>query len=155
MDDLKNLIHAQFWDYFYHQRKYKFLHWDVGKENVLIIFFFNFHETFTKIILQKLLLWKRYYEMNTIKTTRGMIMTYKSNINRFVKHTNKMLCNILNKEINVHGILDNWYKNIHHAMWLYNSHSNLFMGFTFFQLAYGVESTLPIEYKIMNFHMTK
>jgi hypothetical protein len=40
-------------------------------------------------------------------------------------------------------------------MWLYNSHSNLFMGFTFFQLAYGVESTLPIEYKIMNFHMTK
>jgi hypothetical protein len=64
-------------------------------------------KTFMKINLQELLLWKRYYEMNTIKKTNGMIMTYKSNINRFVKHINKMLCNILNEEIKVHGILDN------------------------------------------------
>jgi hypothetical protein len=27
--------------------------------------------------------------MNTVKKTHGMVMTYKCNINRFVKHTNK------------------------------------------------------------------
>jgi len=28
--------------------------------------------------------------MNTVKKTRGMIMTYKCNTNTFVKHTNKL-----------------------------------------------------------------
>jgi hypothetical protein len=47
--------------------------------------------------------------MTIVKKTHDMIMTYKSNTNRFVKHTIEMLCNILNKEIKVH---ESWITNM-------------------------------------------
>jgi hypothetical protein len=53
--------------FFYHQRKYRFLDQDVGKQNVLIIFFFKFHENIYEDHYTRIILRNRYYEMNTIK----------------------------------------------------------------------------------------
>jgi menaquinone-dependent protoporphyrinogen IX oxidase len=46
---------------------------------------------------------------------------YKPKTNGLVEHTNKVLCNILSKEVEVCKNLHNWDKQIHHAMWVYNS----------------------------------
>jgi hypothetical protein len=68
-----------------------------------------------------------------------------------VEHTNKVLCTILSKEVEVRKNLHNWDKQVHHAMWVYNSTFKSSTGFISFRLACGVESTLPIEYEIMTF----
>ncbi len=62
---------------------------------------------------------------------------------------------VLRKEVEVRKNLHNWHKQVHYALWVYNSTFKLSIGFTSFCLAYGVESTLPIEYKVMTFHTTK
>ncbi len=76
---------------------------------------------------------------------------YKPNTNGLVEHTNKVMC----KEVEVHKNLHNRDKQVHHALWVYNSTFKSSIGFTYFRFAYGVESTLPIEYEVMTFRTTK
>jgi len=80
---------------------------------------------------------------------------YKPNTNGLVEHTNKVLCNILSKEVEVRKNLHNWDKQVHHAMWVYNSVFKSSASFTSFHLAYGVELGLPIEYEVMTFRTTQ
>jgi endonuclease IV len=63
---------------------------------------------------------------------------YKPNTNGLVEHTNKVMYNILSKEVEVCKNLHNWDKQVHHAMWVYNSTFKSSSGFTSFRLAYGV-----------------
>ncbi len=92
--------------------------------------------------------------MKKLSIEHKITTIYKPNTNGLVGHTNKVLCNILNKEINVRKNLHNWDKQAHHAMWVYNSTFKSSTGFIYFHLLYGVESTSPIEYELMTFCIT-
>jgi hypothetical protein len=81
--------------------------------------------------------------------------TYKPNTNRFMECTNKVWWNVLKKETCKQENLNNWNKNIHHAMWVYNFKFKLFTWFIPFKLAYGKELTSNIEYEVMTFGMIK
>ncbi len=87
--------------------------------------------------------------------THRVTTTYKSSTNGLAERTNKVLCNILNKEAKVHKNLHNWDNQVHHAIWVYNSTFESSIGFTPFRLTYEVEWTLLIEYEIMKFHIAK
>ncbi len=93
--------------------------------------------------------------MKKLSIKHKVTTIYKPNTNGLVEHTNKVLCNILSKEVEVQKNLHNWQKQVHCALWVYNSTFKLSIGFTSFRLAYGVELTLPIEYEVMTFHTTK
>ncbi len=93
--------------------------------------------------------------MKKLSIKHKVTTIYKPNTNGLVEHTNKILCNILSKEVEVRKNLHNWHKQVHRALWVYNSTFKSSIGFTSFRLAYGVESTLPIEYEVMTFHTTK
>jgi hypothetical protein len=47
--------------------------------------------------------------------------TSKPITNELVECMNMVLCNLLNKEMEICKNLHNWNKKVHHAMWLYNS----------------------------------
>jgi hypothetical protein len=93
--------------------------------------------------------------MKKLSIKHKVTTIYKPNTNGLVEHRDKVLCNILSKEVEVRKNLHNWHKQVHCALWAYNSTFKLSIGFTFFHLAYGVESTLPIEYEVMTFDTTK
>ncbi len=92
--------------------------------------------------------------MKKLSIRHKVTTIYKPNTNGLVEHTNKILCNIFNKEIDVSKNLHDWDKQVHHAMWMYNSMFKSSTGFTYFRLVYGVESTSPIEYEVMTFCIT-
>jgi len=93
--------------------------------------------------------------MKKLSIKHKVTTIYKPNTNGLVEHTNKVLCNILNKEIDICKNLHDWDKQVHYAMWVYNSMFKSSIGFTYFRLIYGVESTLPIEYEVMTFCITQ
>ncbi len=92
--------------------------------------------------------------MKKLSIKHKITTIYKPNTNGLVEHTNKVLCNIFNKKIDVHKNLHIWDKQVHHAMWVYNSMFKSSTSFTYFCLVYGVESTSPIEYEVMTFCIT-
>jgi hypothetical protein len=92
--------------------------------------------------------------MKKLSIKHKITTIYKPNTNGLVEHTNKVLYNILNKEIDVRKNLHNWDKQVHHAMWVYNSTFKSSTGFIYFHLVYGGESTSPIEYELMTFCIT-
>jgi hypothetical protein len=92
--------------------------------------------------------------MKKLSIKHKITTIYKPNTNGLVEHTNKVSCNILNKEIDVRKNLHNWDKQVHHAMWVYNSTFKSSTGFIYLHLVYGVESTSPIEYELMTFCIT-
>jgi hypothetical protein len=93
--------------------------------------------------------------MKKLSIKHRVTTIYKPNTNGLVEHTNKIMCNILSKEVEVRKNLHNWDKQVHHALWVYNSTFKSSIGFTSFHFAYGVESTLLIEYEVMTFRTTK
>jgi hypothetical protein len=92
--------------------------------------------------------------MKKLSIKHKVTTIYKPHTNGLVEHTNKVLCNILNKEIDICKNLHNWDKQVHHAMWVYNSMFKSSTGFTYFHLVYGVESRSPIEFEVMTFCIT-
>lgn len=78
--------------------------------------------------------------MKKLSIKHRVTTIYKPNTNGLVEHTNKVMCNILSKEVDVCKNLHNWDKQVHHALWVYNSTFKLSIGFTSFRFAYGVES---------------
>jgi hypothetical protein len=93
--------------------------------------------------------------MKKLSIKHKVTTIYKPNTNGLVEHTNRVMCNILSKEVEVHKNLHNWNKQVHHAPWVYNSTFKSSIGFASFRFAYGVQSTLPIEYEVMTLRTTK
>ncbi len=76
------------------------------------------------------------------------ITMYKPNINGLVQRTNKTLCSMLAKDVEVHvNICDSDFK-IHHVVWVYNTTYKTITRYSPFRLTYGMEVFLPIELEI-------
>ena len=79
--------------------------------------------------------------------------TYKPSTNGHVERTNFVLCPILAKDaaLQVHK----WDKRIHAALWAYRATSKSAIGYSPFQLAYGIDPVLPIEFDIPTVRVMK
>jgi hypothetical protein len=74
---------------------------------------------------------------------------YKPNTNGLVKRTNKTLCSMLAKEVEVHVNICDWDLKIHHVVWVYNTAYKTTIRYSPFRLTYGMEALLPIELEVM------
>lgn len=67
------------------------------------------------------------------------------------ERTNFTLCNMLAKDADMEGAKHNWDKRLHAILWEYHTTMKTSTGFTPFQLAYGLESRLPIQFDLPTF----
>ncbi len=74
---------------------------------------------------------------------------YKPNINGLVERTNRTLCFMLAKEVEVHVNICDWDFKIHHVVWVYNTTYKTATWYSPFRLTYGMETLLPIELKVL------
>jgi hypothetical protein len=73
-------------------------------------------------------------------------MPYYPQANGQVEVINKVLITMLRQMIGIHKT--SWHTMFFSALWAYQTSIKSATGFTAFQLVYGVEAILPIEYKI-------
>ena len=71
---------------------------------------------------------------------------YYPQCNGLVERTNGLLCSSLGKL--VHEKKRRWDKHVPEVLWAYRTTHKLAIGFTPFQLVYGMEAVLPIELEI-------
>ncbi len=74
---------------------------------------------------------------------------YKPNTNGLVEMTNRTLCSMLIKNVEVHVNICDWDLKIHHVVWVYNSTYKTATKYSLFRLTYEMEAFLPIELKVM------
>jgi hypothetical protein len=79
---------------------------------------------------------------------------YKPSTNGLVERTNKTLCSMLAKEVEVHVNICDWDLKIHHVVWVYNTTYKIVIGYSPFRLTYRMEALLPIELEVMTLHTT-
>ncbi|KAH9318924.1 hypothetical protein KI387_020693, partial [Taxus chinensis] len=79
--------------------------------------------------------------------------TYKPSTNGQVERTNFVLCQILAKDVALQ--VHKWDKRIHAALWAYRATSKSATGYSPFQLAYGIDPVLPIEFDIPTVRVMK
>jgi presenilin-like A22 family membrane protease len=77
---------------------------------------------------------------------------YKPNTNGLIGRTNRTLCSILVKEVEVHVNICDWDLKIHHVVWVYNTTYKIAIRYSPFCLSYGMVALLPIELEIMTLH---
>jgi transposase InsO family protein len=77
---------------------------------------------------------------------------YKPNTNGLVEMTNRTLCSMLAKEVEVHVNIYDWDLKIHHVVWVYNTTYKTATWYLPFRLTYGMEALLPIELEVMTLH---
>ncbi len=70
---------------------------------------------------------------------------YKLSTNGLVERTNRTLCSMLVKEVEVHMNICDWDLKIHHVVWVYNTTYKTATWYSPFCLTYGMETFLPIE----------
>jgi len=85
--------------------------------------------------------------MKKLSIKHKVTTIYNPNTNGLVEDTNKVLCNILSKEVEVRKNLHNWHKQVHRALWVCNSTFESSIGFTSFHLAYGWNQHCPLSMK--------
>jgi hypothetical protein len=74
---------------------------------------------------------------------------YKPNTNGLVERTNKTLCSMLAKKVEVHVNIYDWDFKIHHVVWVYITTYKTATRYSPFQLTYGRDALLPIELEAM------
>ncbi len=74
---------------------------------------------------------------------------YKLSTNGLVERTNRTLCSMLVKEVEVHMNICDWDLKIHHVVWVYNTTYKTATWYSPFCLTYGMEALLPIELEVM------
>jgi hypothetical protein len=74
---------------------------------------------------------------------------YKPSTNGLVERTNRTLCSMLAKEVEVHVNICDWDLKIHHVVWVYNTTYKTATWYSPFRLTYGMEALLPIELEVM------
>ncbi len=79
---------------------------------------------------------------------------YKLNTNGLVERTNKTLCSMLAKEVEVHVKICDWVLKIHHVVWVYNTTYKTATWYSPFQLTYEMEALLSNELEIMTLCIT-
>eukprot|EP00253_Pinus_taeda_P022942 PITA_22942 len=71
---------------------------------------------------------------------------YYPQANGLVEAINKVLVTMIRRIIGIHR--SNWHNMLFLALWAYRTSDKTSTGFTPFQLVYGLEAVLPIEYEI-------
>jgi hypothetical protein len=79
---------------------------------------------------------------------------YKLNTNGLVERTNKKLCSMLTKKIEVHVNICDWDLKIHHVVWVYNTTYKTAIRYSPFRLTYGMEVLSPFEQEVMILRIT-
>ena len=86
--------------------------------------------------------------MDRFSIKHRLTTTYKPSTNGLVEKTNETLCRILAKEADLEGNRHNWDKKVHATLWAYRATVHALTKFSPFQLVYGIDPMLPIEYDV-------
>jgi hypothetical protein len=92
-------------------------------------------------------LWKNLLARLVVK--HMFTTTYKLSTNGLVKRSNRILCSMMAKKVEVHVNICDWDFKIHHVVWVYNTTYKTNTRYSPFYLTYGMQMFLPIELEIM------
>ena len=88
--------------------------------------------------------------VHKLKINHVMSTPYYPQCNGLVEKTNGLLCGSLSKLVDTNK--RKWDVHVSEVLWAYRATHKLSLGFTHFQLVYGVEAILPIELEITSLH---
>lgn len=88
---------------------------------------------------------------NHFSITQRVTTSYMPRCNGLVERTNFTLCQMLAKDADMEGTKHNWDKRIYGILWEYRTTAKTSTGYSPFQLVYGLESKLPIQFDLTTF----